>query len=435
MLRNHPWNLLFASIALALAASCTAGTITVHPAEQSTTPAPTSRVTQTPTPASPVNTTPVQSPTVIPLTPAVRILAGDDLAVQIEFHDWEDLAGEQVLLMLSSEATLPEGGEVTLDYLTWDGERGSLATFYLKANTAIRAGLMTGGGNTPLLRYLPRPYSARESYIVDFARYEIRGFKEDCDLSLTMGIGSEFIAFACSEAKLTWHLLSILDPSTFRTISLPADLDPQALYYPVWVDDQRILLQKDFHSGTCTADAATLDPVCKDFSFWLGPMSPDGKWFEVRIGWEYAPDSMGIISSNCLTLADEGCFPIVAPAPPGMAPIDSASRNIADAVWLPNSSELLYIVTVNSDHTTMRSERSEIWHYDLGEKSIDLLYDLPGDFVFGDPRFELAPAPWSPDGSSVVVKDGGSFMLLNIETGKLTPLTEGGVLLGTITLP
>jgi hypothetical protein len=118
-----------------------------------------------------------------------------------------------------------------------------------------------------------------------------------------------------------------------------------------------------------------------------------------------------------------------------MAPPRSGERYIADAVWMPNSSELLYIVTVNTDHTTMRAERSEIWHYDLGEKSIDLLYDLPGDLVFGDPWFELAPAPWSPDGSSVVVKDGPFFSLLNIETGVLTPLTEGGVLLGTVTLP
>jgi len=96
---------------------------------------------------------------------------------------------------------------------------------------------------------------------------------------------------------------------------------------------------------------------------------------------------------------------------------------------------MLYIVQLDTDKTTVAKERSEIWRYDIIDQTFGMLFDLPGEFYFGDPWFELAPAPWSPDGKSVVIKNGQSFSLLNIETGEVTPPTEGGSLLGTITLP
>jgi hypothetical protein len=356
-------------------------------------------------------------------------------AVSIEFNDWEFVSGEQVLVLLSSTTRLDQAGPITLDYLTWEGRRGSLVTFSLAEDDALQAEIKSGTGEAVLITYLPIPFSDRQEFIINFTSRDILGIKDSCETQLPLGIGSKYVALGCLESKLTWTFLDISNPLESQRKELPEGAEDFLFLAPLWMDSNRILLIESFDQAACTGDVTNWDPVCKSFDFWLGPISPDGKWFEVRYADTSSPESMGIISSNCLLLEEEECFPIVASAPLGMAPSDSASRYVKDAVWLPNSSELLYIVTVNTDLTTMRAERSEIWHYDLGSKVIELLYDLPGDLIFGDPWFELAPAPWSPDGSSVVVKDGGSFMLLNVETGVLTPLTEGGVLLGTITLP
>jgi hypothetical protein len=365
----------------------------------------------------------------------VRILAGDDLTVQIEFHDWNGLAGEQVMLVLSSEATLTEGGEVTLDYLTWDGLRGSLATFTFDHNGAIQGETRTGDRNIVLVTYLPSQYSAQETYILDFATREVQGFKEGCGITSGLAAGQQFAAFACSENRLVWRYLSLHDPLNQQMIEVQADLDPPIRFEPIWLDAHQLLLRQDFSKAACVADVVTGNLACHKLDFWLGPMSPDGRRFEVRIGLDIAPDQIGVVGSDCLLHADAPCNPRLRILPPDVAPLDSAIRSLKDSVWLPDSRGLLYIVHLNNDRTTTAYERSEIWRYDITSQSFEMLFDLPGEFDFGEPRFELAPPPWSPDGSSVVVKDGGSFLLLNVETGDLTPLTEGGVLLGTITLP
>jgi len=94
------------------------------------------------------------------------------------------------------------------------------------------------------------------------------------------------------------------------------------------------------------------------------------------------------------------------------------------------------MVLIDTDGTNQSPEQSELWLYRLDDQSIEKLFDLPGAQYFGDPRFDLQePGYWAPDGGSIVVSDWNTFSLLNISTGTLTPLTEGGILLGTITLP
>jgi hypothetical protein len=94
------------------------------------------------------------------------------------------------------------------------------------------------------------------------------------------------------------------------------------------------------------------------------------------------------------------------------------------------------MVHVDTDHTNQTAEKSELWLYRLADQSFHKLFELPGAQYFGDPRFGVEePGYWSPDGESIVISDWETFSLLNISTGQMTPLTEGGILLGTLTLP
>ncbi|MDF1500588.1 MAG: hypothetical protein P1P76_08970 [Anaerolineales bacterium] len=359
----------------------------------------------------------------------------DELAVTIEFSDWEEHANEQVLILLSSEITIDEAGEVTLDYLTWAGIRGTLVTFGLDANSAIIGEGMTRNEDAFLVSYRPVSYSARESYLIDLASHEVRAFKETCDLPLPMGIGPEFIAFACTESKQTWHFINLNDATDQLTLELPDSAKSYLFLEPLWLNRNEIIYVEARNNSSCFVDVTIWDPVCKGLDFWLGPMSPDGSLFEIRTGSEIAPNEIGIINSDCVTKSTVPCNPQLTKVPSDMAPVDSATRAITDSVWQPEGDAIYYIVQLNTDKMTIAKERSEIWRFDLAAQSFEMLYNLPGELYFGEPRFELAPASWSPDGKRVIVKDGPRISKLNIETGELTLLTEGGVLLGTITLP
>ena len=94
------------------------------------------------------------------------------------------------------------------------------------------------------------------------------------------------------------------------------------------------------------------------------------------------------------------------------------------------------MVHVDTDHTNQSPEESELWLYRLADQTFHKLFELPGVQYFGDPWFGVEePGYWSPDGESIVISDWETFSLLNITTGQMTLLTEGGILLGTLTLP
>jgi hypothetical protein len=119
-----------------------------------------------------------------------------------------------------------------------------------------------------------------------------------------------------------------------------------------------------------------------------------------------------------------------------LSPTSSSEfRSIQDSAWLPKTNSLIYIVWVNTETSTMESEKSEIWKFNLSNDKFSLLHVVSGEIYFGEPRNTFESGYWSPDGRSIIVRVGHSFSLLDIDTGKLKKLTEDGVLYGKITLP
>ena len=170
--------------------------------------------------------------------------------------------------------------------------------------------------------------------------------------------------------------------------------------------------------------------------FWSGPKRPNQEWFEVRTGADQFPSEVGVTAADCILLGEFPCVPILVPAPENMALPRSGVRYVRDSVWLPDSDGFLYMIHVDTDPANQTAEQSELWMYHLADQSFHRLFELPGAQYFEDPRFYLEETGYrSPDGGSIIISGWNTFSLLNIETGEMVPLTETGILLGTITLP
>lgn len=423
-------------LALAMTASCG-----LSSPSDALTKMPTASAWPTETPSTRMPTAEADIPTASPPTgtrptPVARLLPRERQSVAAALEDWSDLRGQEVLLILSTDSTLPDGGEVTLDYMTWHGNRGTLTSFRLPPGGAIQGEPMTGYGRAVMVAFLPQDSWAQETYVIDFQAGMLWAFEDACELTSYMSIGPELLSFSCSGAWLVWHFVSLDDPSKQMTHDLYGEVDLETSFYPLWVDATRILLLKHFGLGACSGDVTAWEPTCKQFGreYWLGPISPDGFWFEVRSWDELHPSQIGIARLKCLFEQETPCIPRLLDIPPDVAPL-GLDRFLGDSAWLPDSSGLLYAIHVGVDQETLRAERTEIWRHDLTSKGFEKLYEFRGELYFGDPRFEHSPAPWSPDGRYVAMKEiGGGIYKLEVETGELTLLSEGGVLLGSVHL-
>ena len=142
------------------------------------------------------------------------------------------------------------------------------------------------------------------------------------------------------------------------------------------------------------------------------------------------------MDTECLLNDHVDCVARLSPLSNGL-PRSDEYWYLGDAAWLPDGSGLLYLVELETNRSNHVTDEREIWLYDIETQMFDFVGRYEIRLGFGNNSIDSAryPPPWSPDGSSVVMSVGEQYYLFNVETAELTPLTEGGILLGAITLP
>ena len=357
--------------------------------------------------------------------------------------DFNQAALEQkgdFLLVLGEEPyqDLPDGGEITLDLLGWEGSRGAVLRIGYEGTETIKldVGSRNGQPSSSVLLKMLVSFSTRDLYVIDLEEASIFGLKHGCEMLRDAVISDWYLAFSCFEPGSEWYFLPLAAPEQVIVWSLADAADDPMRLSPPLIRGDLALFYPDLGDQACMINIREGQPVCRDVPLWLGPLSPDGKWFEVRRGYESAPDETGIMASNCLLQQNIDCVTLLTTTPPDMAPFDS-DRILGDSAWDPLSEAIFYVVHIDTVWTNYEREESEIWRYDLMSQRFEKLSGpLQGVLYFGDGWFRYpSPAPWSPDGRYVAMKEiGGGIYKLEVETGELTLLSEGGVLLGSVHL-
>ena len=393
------------------------------------------------TPSVPqVNVTPTPAPMVLPGN--VLFLELEDYAISYDIGDLTIGSDGSVLVFLSSETGLPQapGSVYTLDVVDWEGRRETLLSItYIGREGFGDARIYVNpiDEESPwILASLEENYRVREYYLFNINTGETWAFQHGCESALVPSIGTDYIAYSCFEDRPTWIFLPLDLIGNLHSITLSGSPDDLCCDPPVISDNDAFFLE-DINRIGCLVDFRAWDPVCKEFDFWLGSMSPDGQWIEARIGNDAHPESIGFIDIECFREEGSECVPHLTSFPEEIAP-QGFNRYLSDSAWLPDNRGLVYFVHAGTNQETLRAATTEFWLFDLSIGSFEYLNQHQGELFIGEDshQSQIAPPPWSPDGSSVVVGNySNEFFLLNVETGELTPLTEGGTLLGAITLP
>jgi len=370
-----------------------------------------------------------------------RLLEADESILRFEFNQAALEQEGDFLLVLGEEPyqDLPDGGEITLDLLGWEGSRGAVLRIGYEGTETVKldVGSRNGQPSSSILLKMLVSFSTRDLYVIDLEEASIFGLKHGCEMLRDAVISDWYLAFSCFEPGSEWYFLPPAAPEQVIVWSLADAADDPMRLSPPSIRGDLAFFYPDLGDQACMIKIREGQAFCRDVPFWLGPLSPDGKWFEVRTGLYLAPDEIGIIESNCLIERSVDCVPHLRSMPPGVAPIDSASRSLGDSTWVLDNSAILYIVHIDTTKTNNEPEESEIWRYDLMSQRFEKLSGpLQGVLYFGDGWFRYpSPAPWSPDGRYVAMKEiGGGIYKLEVETGELTLLSEGGVLLGSVHL-
>lgn len=420
---------ILATLLVFLVTSCASTETHVAPDLTTSRAIETVRVSSTDTPITQIETVTPRNPLINDENP-VRIKEKEEHHIQIDYSNWDDYSGEQVLLMLSDEGRFSEEGSISLDFATWNGKHGTIATFSLDANQGISGQSMDIDASEFLARS-----SNGDAYLLRIAKAEVVGLDSPCEITQTMGVGEEYLVIGCLDSRPSWHFVSIKNLVDQSSYSLPEDFDDFLYLEPVWLDQELVLLIDDFHQVACASSVPDWNPVCERFDFFIGPLSPDTKWLEVRTSDRNSPDQVGYLNTDCLHRINAPCFPDFIQPPQEMITLNPANRFVSDSAWGSESDKLFFIVHVNYDTDTIDIEESEIWELDVFNRSINLLFNIPGEVYFGEPRLSLESGYWDPDGENIVVKTDQSFSLLNINTGQLNSLHYNGHLHGIITLP
>jgi hypothetical protein len=401
--------------------------------------------TSTPT-DSPLNNQTISSSTELPEpTRAVTsidevIIQAENYGIQFTYDEYLFENGSSYLIFIDEHDLISDNNKMKVSAMDWEGNRQTLLSIDYSSqkpetDVAINAFPLPAGSPWLLLGYGSLT-ELWELYIVNLSTGESWGIAPGCSSLMRGSIGDKYLAYQCIDDEFVWNFIPLSNPDSRIPLSLSgATIEPFDSAVPMILGDLA-LFYPFLSNQVCNGIINDWQPHCWEIPFWLGPLSPTKMWFEVRSGSDHSPNEIGVTTAGCILLNDPRCNPILSPPPEDMAPPKSGDRYIGDSVWLPIEEGLLYMVHLDTDHTNQSPEESEVWMYSLSDHSFSRLYVLPGVQYFGDPRFDLKePGYWSPDGRSVIISDWDTLSLLNIETGELTPLTEGGILLGEITLP
>jgi len=391
------------------------------------------------------NSTDMPSPTpTLPYLPGnAKLIDSEEYALEFTFEDVAlDVASPQMLLIdIESRRSLEVGNRIAVDMIDWEGNRQQLFSVLYRGRegigraTSIYVSPITVATNW-IIMDLRIAYQASEFYLVNLDTYDIWAFEDGCvEQSLHPAIGVNDIAVGCLEEPRIWHFLSIEGAGEGHELELITESNTSFSYPPVMFEDFALFLE-DVNQVACTVDFQIWEPVCKEFILWLGSISADGEWIEVRYEYDFDPEMVGVMEAGCLLLDETVCEPLLMPLASEL-PISQDRWYLGESAWLPDSSGILYMVELETDGSNNETDEREIWTFDIPTRQFRFLgrYNLPLRFGDNHPITNENPPPWSPDGSSVVMSVGEQYYLFNVETAELTPLTEGGILLGAITLP
>ena len=391
--------------------------------------------------------TPVASATTIPNYQEQQttegLVASPDSIFTYEFQENNNQLEGSFLVLQERGTHNPLSVEITL--VDWDGRQYP----YLEINHSNASVENTGrfvpvrinnNCHFPIVFFYFAEYGGGNPEILIFhLENELAWALIDaCETSSSANLvpGPTQLGFQCSEDLGTWYFVNFDELAISPRFSLPHSETENDLLYPEWVNTNLLLFRGSLNQRVCSANLHSWDPYCREVQHWVGPISPDRQSVEIRTGNYYEPISVGSLNLSCLMHENSTCTARETSFPDEIASATSG-RFLADSAWLPESQGLLYVVFCTPSPGVDEEEHSEIWYYEIASEEVRILGDYPGSLSFGNPiNVSISnPPPWSPDGSSVVMSVGEQYYLFNVETAELTPLTEGGILLGAITLP
>jgi len=370
------------------------------------------------------------------------VLDPDDYAITFDFVDLTSLSQNTALLFINSH--IDEAPTVdcidTLEVGDWDGNRQVLVCMdYIGTEDLEHVDIYADPINEASSRILvsvEENYSVQGLYVLELSSGEMWGFQPSCNGFTHSALIGDYIMWMCSDENRVWHFIEMknLEPVSgfdFRIIGRDG-----GMFRPERVLGYDMMWPEFSNHEICAFNLSAQSLICNEYDYWFGPISPDGYLIEVRDGRYYEPMRVGIMETECLRDREMECY-VWFTLFSDEIPVSDPYLFLDESTWLPDSAGMLYSVGLETDSSNVILDAREIWVFDIRTQEFELIgrYDLP--LRFGSVHYDNVryTPPWSPDGSCVVVSVREQYYLLNIETGDLTPLTEGGVLLGAITLP
>jgi len=370
------------------------------------------------------------------------VLDPDEYAINFAYEDLTSLSQDTALLFLNSHIDEDQAVDCmyTLEVSDWEGNREVQVCMDYIGNEDLEHVDIYGDpineASSRILVSVEENYSVQGLYVLELSSGELWSFQPLCNEFTDSALVGDYIMWMCSEEYQAWYLIEMDRLEPVSRLSFRVTGRDGGMFKPVRLLGNDMMWPEFFNHEVCAFNLVAQQWVCSEYDYWFGPLSPDGQWVEVRIGDDYEPMMVGIMGTECLRDREMDCYAWLTLFSNDI-PASDSYWYLGESTWLPDGAGILYSVELETDHSNNESDEREVWVFDIRTQEFERIgrYDLP--LRFGSVHYDNVryTPPWSPDGSSVVVSVGEQYYLLNIETGDLTPLTEGGVLLGTITLP
>jgi hypothetical protein len=345
-------------------------------------------------------------------------LSPDEFSINFQWEVLDVTSLEEVLVLLPFEGYLVDDQRITLDIVSWEGMRERLVTIEYPGDAEFDdfnffVSVLPNTSNHLLVSPLDFVYLS-EIYILSLDEEEVFGIDPGCESSLSyardIALGSNYLVFRCNESRHIFNIISLGEHPSTHVVSIEGLVDEPLNYEPKWIGSGTLVLEDVFRRGLCVIQSLEWEVFCWTSSDWIGNVSPDGEFYETRLGrFDGRPNELGVESLDC-RLEDLNCESLLRA---GWIPTEG-DYILEDAAWLENSQGLLYVVHIHSDETTMEPDETEFWLLDIETMSVERIGFYDRMLSFSTIKPSPFPIFWSPDGEWVVVTDAKDHFLLSI---------------------
>ena len=182
----------------------------------------------------------------------------------------------------------------------------------------------------------------------------------------------------------------------------------------------------------CFSDTSEWNTLCASYPFWVGDVSPDGKWVEVRRGDGDWPEAIAVLPSECLHPENDHCKPEW-----NDQDIHTSGWVELVSAWTPDSNYIIYL-----DAEGIVGGKTNYWVYDVQANEFIRNWSEPGTQSFRVITQKGWQPIWTPEGDRFLVIDHSAHRdpenigyLVSPEDGSRTLLFEGGVVMGVVEIP